>query len=73
MKNKLKISIDKSFMQYTKGSIITVNANKGIPVDKFWRDRLKDSEIDGCVSVVKKTRKPSVKKSNQEIDNDNAS
>ena len=62
MKNKLKISIDKSFMQYTKGSIITVNAKDGIPVDKFWRDRLKDSEIDGCVSIVKKTRKPAIKK-----------
>jgi len=73
MKNKLEISIDKSFMHYVKGSIISVKSKDGIPLDKFWRDRLKDSEFDGCVSIVKRTRKPSFKKSNQEIENDNAS
>lgn len=68
---KLQILINKTFMQYQEGSIITVNAEKGIPLEKFWRDRLKDSEIDNCVSIVKK--KYSTKKTklgNQENTND---
>ena len=26
---------------------------KFIPTDKYWRDRFKDSKIDGCVEFVK--------------------
>ena len=27
--------------------------SNGTPLDRFWRKRLKDAEIDGCVEVVK--------------------
>lgn len=42
---------------------ITVQADEnGLPVDKFWRNRLADAEIDGCVEVVKqKAKKRAVK------------
>ena len=29
----------------------------GTPVDKFWRNRLKDAAIDGCVEIVTSKRK----------------
>lgn len=32
---------------------ITIEDNAGIPVDRFWRNRLKDAKIDNCVEVVK--------------------
>ncbi len=41
---------------FPAGKEIKVKSNKGIPLDRFWRDRLKDSEIDDCVTVVKPTR-----------------
>jgi len=66
--SKLKLSINKDFLQYKKGSVITIDAKDGIPISKFWRDRLKDSEIDNCVSIVKKAAKKTVKKINQEIE-----
>lgn len=68
---KLKIRINKDFITYKEGQEISVDSIDGIPLDKFWRDRLKDSKFDNCVSVVKKTRKPAKKQ--QEIENDNAS
>ena len=39
-----------------KGKIITVSVDQnGIPFDKNWRKRLRDSKIDGCVEIVKKS------------------
>jgi len=53
---ELEINVD--LPGYPKGTKIKVSANKGIPTSKYWRDRIKDSDIDGCVSVVvKKTAK----------------
>jgi len=64
--NKLTILINKDFGEFKKGSKIQVDANKKIPLDKFWRDRLKDSEIDNCVSIYTPPKK--IKHSNQEKD-----
>lgn len=35
------------------GDTVEVEDDNGIPKDKFWRRRVKDSAIDGCVKVVK--------------------
>lgn len=30
----------------------------GMPLDKYWRNRLRDAKIDGCIEVLKpKTKK----------------
>lgn len=29
----------------------------GTPINKFWRNRLKDAETDKCVEIVKPTKK----------------
>jgi hypothetical protein len=35
----------------------------GIPTERFWRNRLKDAELDGCCEVVKpRTNKRKEKK-----------
>ena len=36
----------------------------GVPLDKFWRDRLKDAVIDNCVEVIK----PATKKAKKETE-----
>lgn len=65
---KLKIKVNNDGVgNYTKGTIITVDSCDGIPKSKFWRDRIKDSAIDGCVSVIpKRMKKATDEKSNQE-------
>ena len=52
---KLKLNID--ILEYRKGQVITVKAINGQPIDRFWRDRLKDSAIDNCVEVVVESKK----------------
>lgn len=41
-----------------KGDTITVETDsEGTPLDSFWRKKLKDSAIDGCVSIQNKRSK----------------
>ena len=54
---KLDLKINKSMRGYDAGRTITIDADKhGLPLDKFWRRRLKDSVIDNCVEVVKTSK-----------------
>ncbi|MCP4489029.1 MAG: hypothetical protein GY820_17205 [Gammaproteobacteria bacterium] len=42
------------------GATVSVKADRhGVPLEKCWRDRLRDSKIDGAIVVVqdKKTKK----------------
>ena len=41
------------------GDTMQVKCKNGIPVNREWRNRFKDSKIDGCVSVVQKAAKTS--------------
>ena len=51
LENKeLKLNAD--LKGYKAGQIIPVKYKDGLPVDKYWRDRVKDSVIDNCVEVV---------------------
>jgi len=46
---KLKIHNVKGY-----DGLVTIKTDKnGLPLDKFWRDRLKDSQLDNCVEIVK--------------------
>lgn len=54
----MKIRINKGFASHKKGDIITVDTDSnGTPVDRYWRRRLKDAEIDNCCEAVM-TEKP---------------
>ena len=57
MKNqKLKLNADLGGPDgsgFSAGATINIKVDKkGIPLDLYWRKRLKDSEIDGCVELV---------------------
>lgn len=53
----MKLKLNADLRGFKSGQTITVKDTGGIPLDPFWRARLKDSERDNCVSVVKSTRK----------------
>ena len=53
----MKIKIKKVF-GYTAGVVLDIQIDpSGIPLDQFWRKRLKDAATDGCVEVVKASKK----------------
>jgi len=49
----MKIRILKAGWGYDVDSIIEVAENDGIPLENFWRRRLRDASIDGCCEIVK--------------------
>ena len=52
-KAKLKINTNFSARNLKKGSVIEIDVDKdNIPLDIYWRRRLKDSAIDQCVELV---------------------
>jgi len=39
------------------GEILTITVDsEGTPINRWWRDRLKDAAIDGCCEVIKKQK-----------------
>lgn len=39
------------------GVIDVQTDENGVPLERFWRKRLKDAETDNCVEVVKPSRR----------------
>ena len=59
---KIKIKTNMPLPGYPEGSVVPVPVDAaGIPINKFWRDRLRDAELDNCVEIVKAPRKTSNK------------
>ncbi len=52
---KISLKLNADLGGKKKGTIITVeiDSNKVI-IDKYWRRRLEDAALDGCVEIVKK-------------------
>ena len=57
----IELMINTPLPGYPAGKSIKVGAVKGIPLSKYWRDRIKDSTIDGCVSIIGKKSVKSTK------------
>jgi len=53
---QIKLNADLRGMRAGTVLPIKVDAN-GVPVDRYWRDRLKDSEIDNCIEFATKKKK----------------
>ncbi len=56
---KIKLKINKALLNHKPGDVIPIEVDeRGTPLDKYWRNRLKDSVVDGCVEPVKGGKKP---------------
>jgi len=44
------------------GTITVETDSEGTPLSRFWRNRLKDAAIDGCVEIIKPRRKKEIEK-----------
>lgn len=50
--NKM-LKLNDPLREHKAGSIVKIKTDKdGTPVDRYWRDRVKDAAIDGCVEFV---------------------
>ena len=49
----IEIKLNRSLRGQQAGAIVRIPTNRdGLPKDRYWRDRLKDAEIDGCCEIV---------------------
>ena len=53
----MKLKLNVPLMGRKAGDIIAVEDSNGVPRDKYWRNRLADSAIDGCVEIVDNRKK----------------
>ena len=60
----IKINIPFKFQgeKFTKNQEIEIEVDKNnIPLNSFWRNRIRDSKFDNCISVVDKKKKEIIK------------
>lgn len=55
----MKLHVRKDLGVVREGDIVDVETDEhGAPLEQFWRRRLRDALIDGCVDVVKDKPEP---------------
>lgn len=58
---KLNYDLKDKNRTYKKGGMVKVKMKDDVPVNKFWRDKLKDSKIDNCMELVETKKKINIK------------
>ncbi len=53
MKKSVHVKIN-TVPGFQKDKIIELLTKDGVPISRFWRARIKDSETDNCLEIVKK-------------------
>lgn len=52
-----KLQLNTALRGYPAGAQVNIRVDKkGIPLDPYWRDRVKDSSIDKCVEILPKIK-----------------
>jgi hypothetical protein len=65
-----KIKLNAPLRGYQAGASIPIKVDKdGTPIDRYWRDRLKDAKKDNCVEIVS-TKSRTSKKRAEEVNED---
>ena len=64
----MKIKLNADLAQYKKGEIIEIEDKNGMPVESYWRNRLKESEIDNCITIVTKAVSEPVKQEKKPVE-----
>ena len=52
---KIKLKLSVGLKGHKEGHVVILNSKDGLPVDPYWRKRIKDSEVDNCVEIVPKS------------------
>jgi len=50
----VKLKLNQSLRGIPEGKIVEVKVDiNGLAIERYWRDRMIDAEIDNCVEIVK--------------------
>jgi hypothetical protein len=53
----IKVKLNVRLGGYEEGAIVTLQTDgAGVPIEKFWRRRLRDAETDNCMEAVKSSK-----------------
>ena len=52
---KLTFKLNAPLQNKLVGSTISLECENGVPVERYWRDRLNDAKTDNCIELVKRT------------------
>lgn len=69
MKGRVPLRVNADLGKYKAGSVVSVKADENGNVrDHYWKRRLEDAKIDGCVELVKQEpkKKKGAKKEQEE-------
>lgn len=59
----MKLKLNQPMKGYEAGREVVVQTDaNGVPLEKFWRRRIRDAKIDNCVEVVKPSKPKREKK-----------
>lgn len=65
----MKLKINQDMAGYKAGRTINISVDiNNVPLDLFWRRRLKDAKTDNCVEVIKPSKSKLEKKINDNHD-----
>ena len=60
---KRTIKLNAPLKGLPKDTVLKIKVDsKGTPIERYWRDRFKDAQIDNCVEFVKEEKKIETKK-----------
>ena len=53
---RIELLINKPLRGYKQGATVLIDVydNSNLPKDVYWQARLKDAEVDNCVSIINK-------------------
>ena len=55
---EIKLKLNIPLAGYQAGQTVTVQTDRAnVPLDRFWRRRMKDAKIDNCLQVVNNTKR----------------
>lgn len=58
MKIKFNQNLSTPFGRFKKDDILIIATdNENIPLESFWRNRLKDAVVDNCIEIINETKK----------------
>lgn len=53
----ITLKIEKPLLDKAVGDTITLDCDRdGVIIDRYWRRRLQDSELDKCVTILKQKK-----------------
>lgn len=59
---QLNVNLDTPIGSFKKDAIVSIAVDvNNTPLERFWRDRLTDSKIDNCITLLSKKTNKSTK------------